>query len=60
MQLKRNNYEILQILSISLIDKAYLRDHFYKSKFQYDKELFDFNKSVLFNFNQYLIFIGYY
>ena len=40
MQLDRCIYEILQILSISLTDKT---------KFQYDKDQFDFNGPNLFN-----------
>ena len=49
MQLDRSIYEILQILSISLTDKTHLKDHFDKTKFQYDKELLGFNEPVLFN-----------
>ena len=50
MQLDRSTYEVLQILSISLTDKTYLRDLFNKTKFQNDKELFGPNGPSLFNF----------
>lgn len=49
MQIKRSTYEILQILSISLTDKTYLRDLFDKTKIQYDKEQYGFNESNLFD-----------
>ena len=49
MQFDRSNYEILQILSISLTGKTHLKDLFDKTKFQYDKELLGFNEPVLFN-----------
>ena len=49
MQLDRSIYEVLQILSISLTDKTHLKYLFDKTKFQYDKELLDFNEPVLFN-----------
>ena len=39
MQLKRSNYEVLQILSISLTDKTTLRDLFEKTNFNDVKEL---------------------
>ena len=39
MQLKRSNYEVLQILSISLTDKTTLRDLFEKTNFNDIKEL---------------------
>ena len=39
MQLKRSNYEVLQILSISLTDKTTLRDLFEKTNFNDGKEL---------------------
>lgn len=38
MQLKRSNYEVLQILSISLTDKTTLRDLFEKTNFNNVKE----------------------
>ena len=41
MKLKQSTYEVLQILSISLIDKTHLRDLFDKTKFNDIKELFD-------------------
>ena len=41
MQLKRSNYEVLQILSISLTDKTTLRDLFEKTNFNDVKE-FDY------------------
>jgi len=50
MQLDRSTYEVLQILSISLTDKTFLRDLFSKTKFQNDKELFRLNEPSLFNF----------
>ena len=50
MQLDRSTYEVLQILSISLTDKIFLRDLFSKTKFQNDKELFRLNEPSLFNF----------
>lgn len=50
MQLNRSTYEVLQILSISLTDKTHLRDLFYKTKFQNDKERFGPNGPRLFNF----------
>ena len=49
MQIDRSIYEILQILSISLTDKTHLKDHFDKTKFQYDKDRFGFNGPNLFN-----------
>lgn len=49
MQLERSTYEVLQILSISLTDKTYLRDLFDKTKFQNDKERFGSNEPSLFN-----------
>ena len=39
MQLKRSNYEVVQILSISLTDKTTLRDLFEKTNFNDIKEL---------------------
>ena len=39
LQLKRSNYEVLQILSISLTDKTTLRDLFEKTNFNDVKEL---------------------
>ena len=39
MQLKRSTYEVLQFLSISLTDKAHLRDLFDKTIFTDVKEL---------------------
>ena len=39
MQLKRSTYEVLQILSISLMDKIHLRDLFDKTIFNDVKEL---------------------
>ena len=39
MQLKRSNYEVLQILSISLTDKTTLRDLFEKTNFNDVKKL---------------------
>ena len=39
MQLKRSNYEVVQILSISLTDKTTLRDLFEKTNFNDVKEL---------------------
>ena len=50
MQLDRSTYEVLQILSISLTDKTYLRDLFDKTKFQNDKERVRLNEPRLFNF----------
>ena len=50
MQLDRNTYEVLQILSISLTDKTHLRELFDKTKFQNDKERFRLNEPSLFNF----------
>jgi hypothetical protein len=50
MQIDRSTYEVLQILSISLTDKTHLRDLFYKTKFQNDKERFGLNEPCLFNF----------
>ena len=50
MQLDRSTYEVLQILSISLTDKTYLKDLFDKTKFQNDKERFELNGPSLFNF----------
>jgi DNA-binding CsgD family transcriptional regulator len=49
MQLDRSTYEVLQILSISLTDKAHLRDLFDKTKFQNDKERFRLNEPTLFD-----------
>lgn len=40
MDLKRSTYEVLQILSISLTDKTYLRDLFDKTNFNDVKEQF--------------------
>lgn len=51
IQLDRSTYEVLQILSISLTDKAHLKDLFNKTIFQYDKELCDSNGPSLFDFN---------
>ena len=39
MRLERSTYEVLQILSISLTDKAHLRDLFDKTNFNDVKEL---------------------
>ena len=39
MKLKRSTYEVLQILSISLTDKTYLRDLFDKTNFNDVKDL---------------------
>lgn len=39
MELERSTYEVLQILSISLTDKAHLRDLFDKTNFNDAKEL---------------------
>ena len=50
MQLDRSTYEVLQILSISLTDKTHLRDLFYRTKFQNDKERFWLNEPFLFDF----------
>ena len=50
MQLDRSTYEVLQILSISLTDKTFLRELFSKTKFQNDKELFRLNEPSLFDF----------
>ena len=41
MELKRSTYEVLQILSISLTDKTYLRDLFDKTNFNDVKEQFN-------------------
>lgn len=49
MQLNRNTYEVLQILSISLTDKTNLKDLFDKTKFQNDKERLEPNRPSLFN-----------
>ncbi len=49
MQLYRNTYEILQILSISLTDKTHLRDLFERTKFQNDKERIRLNGPNLFD-----------
>ncbi|MDR3058934.1 MAG: IS4 family transposase [Prevotella sp.] len=50
MKLNRSTYEVLQILSISLTDKALLKNLFNKTIFQYDKERYDLNGPNLFNF----------
>ena len=50
MQLEYSIYETLQILSISLTDKANLRDLFDKTKFQNDKEHTGYSEPNLFNF----------
>ncbi|GHS93342.1 IS4 family transposase [Bacteroidia bacterium] len=50
MQLDRSTYEVLQILSISLMDKTHLKDLFNKTNFQYDKERCDSNEPSLFDF----------
>jgi transposase len=50
MKLDRSTYEVLQILSISLTDKAHLRDLFDKTKFQNVKDRFRLNQPNLFNF----------
>lgn len=49
MKLNRSTYEILQILSISLTDKAPMKDLFDKTKFQNNKERFRLNEPDLFN-----------
>ena len=49
IKLERSTYEVLQILSISLIDKTHLKDLFDKTKFQYDKDRFGPNGPNLFN-----------
>ncbi len=49
MKLERGTYEVLQILSISLIDKTYSKALFDKTKFQYDKDRFGSNGPDLFN-----------
>jgi hypothetical protein len=49
MQLNRSTYEVLQILSISLTDKTWLKDLFNKTIFQNDKERFDPNGPSLFD-----------
>lgn len=50
MQLDRSTYEILQIIGISLTDKALLRDLFNKSNFNNFKERSDSSEPNLFNF----------
>lgn len=50
MQLDRSTYEVLQILSISLIDKTHLRDLFDKTKFQNNKERFGTDGPSFFDF----------
>ena len=50
MRLDRSTYEVLQILSISLTDKANLKELFSKTKSQIDKERFGPNGPSLFNF----------
>lgn len=50
MKLDRSTYEVLQILSISLTDKSNLRELLTKTKFQNDKELYDYSEPNLFNF----------
>ncbi|MFR9547268.1 MAG: IS4 family transposase [Rikenellaceae bacterium] len=50
MQFEYSIYETLQILSISLTDKANLRDLFDKTKFQNDKEHTGYCEPNLFNF----------
>lgn len=49
MQLDSSTFEVLQILSISLTDKAHLKDLFYRTKIQNDKERFKLNEPNLFN-----------
>lgn len=49
MKLERIINEVLQILSISLTDKAHLKNLFDKTKFQYDKDRFGFNGPNLFD-----------
>ena len=50
MKLDRSTYEVLQILSISLTDKTYLRDLFDKTKFQNVKDRFRLNEPNLFDY----------
>lgn len=50
MQLDRSAYEILQIIGISLTDKAHLKDLFDKSNFNNFKERSDSSEPKLFNF----------
>ena len=51
MKLDLTTYEILHILSISLISKTHLRDLLDKTNFQNDKEHFDSSEPLLFNLN---------
>ncbi len=50
MKLERSTYEVLQILSLSLMDKTPLKELFDKTKFQNDKERLDPDGPSLFNF----------
>lgn len=50
LKLDRSTYEVLQILSISQIDKTLLSDLFNKAKFKNDKERSGSNELNLFNF----------
>ena len=51
MKLYLTTYEILHILSISLISKTHLRDLLDKTNFQNDKERLDSSEPLLFNLN---------
>jgi len=44
-----NTIHVFQMLSISLTDKAPLRDLFSKTKFQNDKEIFRFDEPSFLN-----------
>jgi hypothetical protein len=50
LKLDRSTYEVLQILGISLTDKALLSDLFNKANFKNDKERSGFSEPNLFNF----------
>jgi transposase len=50
MKLERSIYEVLQILSISLTDKAHLKNLFNKTNFNNDKERCGSSEPNLFNF----------
>ncbi|MBQ9339022.1 MAG: IS4 family transposase, partial [Paludibacteraceae bacterium] len=50
MKLSLTTYEVLQILSVSLMSKTHLRDLLDKTNFQNDKDRSDSNEPLLFNF----------
>ena len=47
MKLERSTYEILQILSISLTDKAHLRDLFDKTNFNPNRSLENLSTNIV-------------